>query len=428
MFAAEAHAWLAAAVGRPAADVPSTESVAVFRSLAHEAERALVADAAAWQRRKFDAGYGAIAWPEEFGGAGLTQEHARVFTRAEASYPTPSDHELRRITVNLVAPTLRTKGSPALQERFIRPFLRCDQLACQLFSEPGAGSDLAGLRTRAQLDGTDWVVNGAKVWVSGAQFADWGLLLARTDPDVPKHAGITAFLVPMAADGVKVRPIRQLTGGSSFSEVFFDDLRISDELRIGAVGEGWGVATSMLAFERNQSGSRAGVGGTWEQLLALAQRSNASTDPVRRQRLARVYVHERLRALTRQRAEEAARRSQTGAAAAMTSPAATPGPEGSMGKLLWAQGLIAIGDVAATLAGPQLVANTGVPGTYAWAEHVLGAPGFRIAGGSDEIQRNILAERVLSLPREPRREPRPGPAAGIKGSRPSGTNEVADAR
>ena len=310
-------------------------------------------------------------------------------SRAEASYPTPPDHELRRITVNLVAPTLRTKGSPALQERFIRPFLRCDQLACQLFSEPGAGSDLAALGTRARLDGRDWVVNGAKVWVSGAQFADWGLLLARTDPDVPKHAGITAFLVPMASDGVRVRPIRQLTGGCSFNEVFFDDLRISDELRIDAIGEGWRVATSMLAFERNQSGSRAGVGGSWEQLLALAQRSSVGNDPVLRQRLVRVYIHERLRALTRQRAEEVARRSQT------------PGPEGSMGKLLWVQGLIEIGNVAATLTGPQLIADTGTPGTYVWAEHVLGAPGFRIAGGSDEIQRNILAERILGLPGEP---------------------------
>ena len=361
----------------------------MFHSLPHEAERALIAAAAAWQRRKFEAGYGAIAWPQDFGGAGLTQEHARVFTRAETSYPTPLDHELRRITVNLVAPTLWTKGRPALQQRFIRPFLRCDQLACQLFSEPGAGSDLAGLATRARLEGAGWVINGAKVWVSGAQFADWGLLLARTDPQVSKHVGLTAFLVPMGAGGIQVRPIRQMTGGSSFNEVFFDNLRVSDELRIGAVGEGWGVATAMLAFERNQSGSRAGVGGSWEQLLALAQRCRSGIDPVLRQRLVRVYIHERLRGLTRQRAEEAARRSQT------------PGPEGSMGKLLWVQGLIAIGEVAATLAGPQMVADTGAPGAYAWAEHVLGAPGFRIAGGSDEIQRNILGERVLGLPREP---------------------------
>ena len=388
-FAAQAHAWLAAAVGPPAVAGPSTEDVAVFHSLPHEAERALIAAAAAWQRRKFEAGYGAIAWPPDLGGAGLTQEHAHVFTRAEASYPTPPDHELRRITVNLVAPTLWTKGRPALQQRFIRPFLRCDQLACQLFSEPGAGSDLAGLATRAQPEGAGWVINGAKVWVSGAQFADWGLLLARTDPEVPKHVGLTAFLVPMRADGIQVRPIRQMTGGSSFNEVFFDNLRFSDELRIGAVGEGWAVATAMLAFERNQSGSRAGVGGSWEQLLALAQRRRSGIDPVLRQRLVRVYIHERLRGLTRQRAEEAARRSQT------------PGPEGSMGKLLWVQGLIAIGEVAATLAGPQMVADTGVPGAYAWAEHMLGAPGFRIAGGSDEIQRNILAERVLGLPREP---------------------------
>lgn len=388
-FAAEAHAWLAAAIDRRPTNGAMNDDVAVFHSLPHEAERALVAGAAAWQRRKFEAGYGAIAWPEEFGGAGLTQEHARMFTRAEASYPTPPDHELRRITVNLVAPTLRSKGSAALQDRFIRPFLRCDQLACQLFSEPGAGSDLAGLSTRAKPDGGDWVVNGSKVWVSGAQFADWGLLLARTDPHVPKHAGITAFLVPMTDDRVQVRPIRQQTGGSSFNEVFFDDLRISDKLRIDAVGEGWRVATSMLAFERNQSGSRSGVGGSWGQLLALAKRSNVGTNSALRQQLVRVFVHERLRALTRQRAEEAALRSET------------PGPEGSIGKLLWVQGLIAIGNVAATLLGPQLIADTGASGTYSWAEHVLGAPGFRIAGGSDEIQRNILAERILGLPSEP---------------------------
>lgn len=378
------------ASGPAASQVAGPDDVAVFRNMPFDEERALLQRGMAWQRRKFDAGYGAISWPTEFGGAGLTASHERVFQEEERRCDLPSSHESLRITVNLAAPTLREVGTPAQHRRFLRSFLRCDELVCQLFSEPNAGSDLASVATMARRDGDEWVINGAKVWASGAQFASWGVLVTRTDPDVPKHQGLTVFLLPMDRQGVEVRPIRQMSGGASFNEVFLTDVRVSDELRLGAIGRGWPVALTMLKFERAQSGSKTGVGGSLEQLLTLARASDRMGDPAVRQRIVEVYMHERLRAITRKRAEDARRSGKE------------PGPEGSIGKLAWSQGLTAIGDAAALLLGPLMIADTGRRGTYAWSEHVLGAPGFRIAGGADEIQRNIIAERVLGLPPEPR--------------------------
>jgi alkylation response protein AidB-like acyl-CoA dehydrogenase len=392
-FARRADAWLAQRLPRrPAGHAPvGADDVAVFHNLTFEQEARIVAAAAAWQTQKWQAGYGAIDWPPEFGGAGLSVEHVRLFSAIEAGFVVPADHELRRITTNLVAPTLRKFGSADQTSLLLPGILGCRQLVCQLFSEPCAGSDLAGLSTKAVRYAADaWIVNGSKVWVSGAQFADWGLLIARTDPDVPKHAGLTAFLVPMRSDGMEVRPIRQMSGGTSFNEVFLTEVRLSDDLRLGAVGEGWQVALAMLSFERNQSGSKAGVGGSWEQLLMLARLRRRRLDPVLREQLVATYLHERVRELTRRRADQA-RAGGRGV-----------GPEGSIGKLLWVQGLTAIGEAAARLLGPDILADSGESGTYAWAAHLLGAPGFRIAGGSDEIQRNIIAERVLGLPPEPR--------------------------
>ncbi|WP_219632784.1 acyl-CoA dehydrogenase family protein [Haloechinothrix aidingensis] len=366
------------------------DDVAVFRNMSFEDERKLLDECMAWQQAKFDAGYGAISWPAEFDGAGLTIAHERAFQEEERSFKVPSSHESLRITVNLAAPMLREVGTPWQQERFVRSFLRCDELACQLFSEPNAGSDLAGIAMTARPDGDEWVLNGTKVWSSGAQFASWGVLVARTDPDVPKHRGMTAFLLPINSPGIEVRPIRQMSGGTSFNEVFLTDVRISDDLRLGAVGQGWSVALTMLKFERAQSGSSEAVGGSLEQLLTLAKETDRVRDPAVRQRIVQVYMHERLRAVTRQRVEDARRCGKE------------PGSEGSIGKLAWSQGLIAIGEAAALLLGPLMIADTGRRGTYAWSEHVLGAPGFRIAGGTDEVQRNIIAERVLGLPPEPR--------------------------
>jgi len=388
-FAAEARSWLVARL--PPADRDhrtwgeGSDDVSVFHRLSFDAEKILLERAMAWQQEKYDAGYGAITWPAEYGGAGLTVAHEQAFNEVEAEFAAPDGHETFAVTTHLVAPTVRLFGTAGQQARFVRRFLRAEELCCQLFSEPGAGSDLAGLATKAERDGERWVLNGQKVWSSGAQFAGWGELIARTDPAVPKHAGMTAFLVPLGAPGVEIRPIRQMSGGSSFNEVFLTDVRIGDELRLGAVGEGWKVALTTLGFERGGSGTR-GVGGSWERLLGLARWLGRTADPVVRQQLASVYIHQQVRRMNAARI------------AAATAAGQPPGPEGSIGKLLWVAGLTEIGQMAASLLGPRLIADTGEWGTYAWADHVLGAPGYRIAGGSDEIQRTIIAERVLGLP------------------------------
>jgi alkylation response protein AidB-like acyl-CoA dehydrogenase len=392
-FAKAARSWLAERLP------PSTESsghwgegsddVSVFHRLSFEEERDLLQRAMRWRQEKFDAGYGAITWPEEYGGAGLTPEHERVYRAVESGFVTPSGHETFAVTTGLIAPTVRLYGTAEQRAVFVRRFLRAEELCCQLFSEPGAGSDLAGLGTQAVRDGDYWVINGQKVWSSGAQFSAWGELIARTDPDAPKHAGLTAFLVPMDSPGVEVRPIRQMSGGSSFNEVFFTGVRLPDRLRLGGVGEGWRVALTTLGFERGGTGGR-GVGGSWERLLALARWLGRSSEPLMRQRLASVYSNQRLQSLNRARAQ------------AQADSGRPPGPEGSVGKLLWVRGLTEIAEVAAELLGPRITADTGEWGTFAWNDHLLGAPGYRIAGGSDEIQRNIIGERVLGLPPEPR--------------------------
>jgi alkylation response protein AidB-like acyl-CoA dehydrogenase len=222
------------------------------------------------------------------------------------------------------------------------------------------------------------------VWTSGAQFADWGYLLARTDPDVPKHRGLTAFLVPMRAAGVEVRPLRQMTGGSSFNEVFFDALRVNDDLRLGGVGDGWRVAMTTLGFERVATGDSEHI-AFWRRVRMLAERLGAARDPVVRQRLARLYTTFMLLDWTNHRADAALRSAQT------------PGPEGSIRKLAWSRSLLEASEVVSMLLGPRLVADSGEWGMFAWSEFVTGAPGSRIAGGSDEVQRNIMGERVLGL-------------------------------
>lgn len=393
-FADAAESWLSERVPiRPKVEEEwgaGSDDVSVFHNLSYDQERRLLDRAMTWQHEKFDAGYGAITWPAEFGGAGLSAAHERAFADLEARYQTPGRHETFSVTVGLIAPTVRLLGTPEQQERFVRRFLRAEELCCQLFSEPGAGSDLAGLGTRATRDGDDWIVTGQKVWSSGAQFSEWGELIARTDPDVPKHAGMTAFLIPMDVAGVEVRPIRQMSGGTSFNEVFFQEVRIPDSLRLGDVGKGWNVALTTLGFERNHSGGGIGAGGSWEQVAALARWLGRCDDPVVRQRLAAAYTNQKVRHWTLARSEAAVR------------DGAAPGPEGSLGKQMWVNGLREIGELASSLLGPRITADTGEWGTFAWNAHLLGAPGYRIAGGSDEVQHNIIAERVLGLPGEPR--------------------------
>ena len=371
--------------------------VSVFADMTFEEERDHIAAITAWIQQKATVGYHAPDLDPSYGGLGLSRKHARALGRVEREFVSPGRHELVSVTCGLVAPTIFHLGSEELKQRFVADLRAARILCCQLFSEPGAGSDLAGLSTRAERDGDEWVINGQKVWSSGAQFSQWGELIARTDPDVSKHEGLTAFMLPLDAPGVEVRPIRQMSGGSSFCEVFFDDVRIPDSLRIGGVGDGWKVATTTLSFERDHSesgGEGSATGGSWRQLLGTAQAMGVTDDPVVRDQLMQIYVHQRVESWTNRRAADLSR-------------SGTPGPEGSLGKLLWTEGMRKMSDVVSGVLGAHLVADTGTWGTFEWNAHVLGAPGYRIAGGSDEVQRNIIGERVLGLPREPRADTGP---------------------
>jgi acyl-CoA dehydrogenase len=295
----------------------------------------------------------------------------------------------------MIAPTILAHAIPEVKEQYLRRLYRGDLVACQLFSEPVAGSDLAGIQTRAVRDGDEWIVSGQKVWTSGAQYSDIGEIITRTDPDKPKHKSLTMFLVDMNAQGVDVRPLRQMTGGASFNEVFFDDVRIPDTHRLGDVDEGWGVALTTLMNERAAiGGGGLGTGGSSAmsiaRLVETARWIGVSDEPVIRQRLADVYVHNHAAQYTTQRAVAKVKAGQT------------PGPEMSILKLALTQNAMRVSDLVSDMLGPRLAADTGEWGTYAWAEFVLGIPGMRVAGGTDEILRNIVGERVLGLPKEPK--------------------------
>ncbi len=396
-FGARAEAWIAERLPRRPDVVADTrwgegsDNIALFHNLSATDERAVVDRYRGWFQEKASQGFHAITWDPAYGGLGLGREYDAAFSTAESKFVTPSTHEAVSITRDLIGPTLRAHGTDEQRARYVAPLLRTDEMWCQLMSEPGAGSDVAGMTTRAERHDDTWVVNGQKVWTSGAQFANYGYLLARTDPDAPKHKGITAFIVDMTSPGLTVRPLRQMSGGSSFNEVFFDDVVIPDANRIDAVGKGWSVAITTLGFERSSvTGGRGRVvGGHMIRLLELAQHFEAGKDPVLRQDLARAWINQRILGLNSQRVKANLRAGQT------------PGPEGSIGKLGWTKGLNEIAEVASRILGASLTADTGAWGTYAWVDFVLGARGYRIAGGTDEIQRNIIAERALGLPREP---------------------------
>jgi len=395
-FTETAEAWLAAHVERrPPKDAlrwgEGSDRVAVLQNLRPDEERAHLEALKAWQRCKADAGYASISWPAEYGGLGLPREYEREFTRLERFFDTPPAHEAMSISINIEAPTILALGSDDQKRRWVASLRRGDQLCCQLFSEPGAGSDLGSIALRAERDGDEWVLNGQKVWTSGAQFAGVGVVIARTDPSAPRQAAMTAFLVEMDTPGVEVRPLRQMTGGCSFNEVFFSDARIPDGNRLGDVGAGWHAMMTTLAFERVAAAGGTGSGNNlFGRLVLLARHTGRDDDPVVRQLLTDLYIQSRVKSLTQQRA------------AARVRAGGVPGPEGSIGKLAHTIWLQRTTHVASMLLGPRLLADTGEWGTYAWGELVLGTPGMRLGGGTDEIQRNTIAERGLGLPREPR--------------------------
>ncbi len=404
-FRREARAWLeangelaptaaTASDGDEDADIEwgvGSDNVAVFHNRTEDQERNQLERAAAWQRKKFDAGYGMLSWPIELGGRGLPVSYVRAWNAEESRFVIPDAGELPPTSMGLIAPTVAAYGTPEQKQRWIKPIMRQDEYGCQLFSEPTAGSDLASVTTKAVRDGDEWVLNGQKVWTSGAMFAQWGLAITRHDFDLPKHKGLTAFMVPLDAPGVEIRPIRQMSGGACFNEVFLTDVRLSDaDYRLGGVGDGWRVALTCLGFERDHSGGGGAVGGGVRRVFATAKHFGLTEDPIIRQVLAELYIHQKLSQYTNRRA------------AARLKAGQTPGPEGSLSKLMWTANMKRVSDAMDHLLGPRLIADTGEWGTYAWSEQVLGAPGYRIAGGSDEIQRNIIGERVLGLPAEPR--------------------------
>jgi alkylation response protein AidB-like acyl-CoA dehydrogenase len=323
-------------------------------------------------------GWSVPTWPRELGGAGLGPDLASVWNEELARFEVPDLYPFR-IGLNMVGPTLLKHATPEQQRRWLPGIATGKEIWCQLFSEPGAGSDLAGLATRARRHQDGWELTGQKVWSSRAQYARWGLLLARSDPDAEKHAGITCFVLPMDARGVEVRPLRQMNGDAHFNEVFLDRVVISDSQRLGEPGEGWAVARTTLAHERTAAGNSDAI--TPEQLIELARRQGRAQDPVIRQRLAEFIIQFEVARLTAER---------------MRSSAGAAGPHGSASKLRMVRVQKAAADLAADLLG---VALTTTPGQ--WQTLVLTAPSLSIRGGTDEVQRGILAERVLNLPREP---------------------------
>jgi acyl-CoA dehydrogenase len=383
-FRAECRAWLAAnAAPRPAGTTTSVTGVLGSDIDTPDAlERAR-----AYQARAAADGWAAISWPRAHGGRDATFVEQVVFGDEASRFEVP-DHVFR-IGIVMGGPTVIAHGTDAQRGRWLPPLLTGEEIWCQLFSEPGAGSDLAGLTTTATRDGDEWVVNGQKVWSSGAHYSRWGMLLARTDLDLPKHAGITYFLLDMETPGIEVRPLRQMTGAAHFNEVFFTDVRIPDTDRLGDVNDGWRVAQTTLLNERAAIAELIGAVNPAFGLADLARAAAADgrpgcQDPRVRQRIAQSYAQGEILRYVGLRIVSAFSRG------------VLPGPEASIAKLAMAELLRSTSDVALGLLGP---AATALPGP--WVMQLLAAPAVRIAGGSDEIQRNIIGERVLGLPKEP---------------------------
>ncbi|MCU1453982.1 MAG: acyl-CoA dehydrogenase [Acidimicrobiales bacterium] len=369
------------------------DDVALFEEITPEEEQRQLTEAKAWLATRAKADLHWIAGPTDLGGRGLTSAHEALYRSLETRYQVPNQGFFG-IGFGMVAPTILAHATEPVKQRYLPAMYSGDIVGCQLFSEPGAGSDLAGLQTKAERDGDEWLITGQKVWTSGAHYSDIGEIICRTDPDLPKHAGLTGFVVDMHAPGVEVRPLRQMTGGASFNEVFFDEVRVPDDHRLGDVNQGWTVALTTLMNERASIGGGGGGGGgmglaSASRLIQMLQHFGLDQDPVARQELARLYTGYQVAKYTNQRA------------AAKLKAGGLPGPELSIGKLALTANLTATGDFVARVLGPRLMADTGEWGTYAWSTFICGTPGMRIAGGSDETLRNIIGERVLGLPKEP---------------------------
>ncbi len=340
----------------------------------------------AWQRRLFEHGWAGLTWPREYGGGGGEPWQARIFSEVAVGYEEAPG--FIGATIAMLGPTLLRHGTEDQKRRFLPGLLSGGLAFCQLFSEPGAGSDLAGLAARADRDGDEFVVNGQKVWNSQAQFCDWGFLLVRTDPGAPKHRGITFLLVDMATPGIETRPLVQMNGAAHFNEVFLTDVRIPVSNVVGEIGGGWGPARTVLLNESAFIGDRKGT-TVMSPLLELARRHSRLEDPVVRQRLADAWARERMQRWMGETIQNAVRRGEP------------PPMDPSLIKLFAAESKLRTGELATALGALAVVADTGEAAR--WARHeLMGRFAVSIGGGTNEVMRNNLAERSLGLPREPR--------------------------
>ena len=384
-FRAQARAWIDANAPKQFETELAKASLGRIRLQKHD----IVEVAKAWQRKKSEGGWVCLHWPKEYGGRGATAVERVIWQQEEGIYfklTTPF-----QIGEGMCGPTLMAYGSEADKRRYLPRIASGEEIWCQLFSEPSAGSDVAGLRTRAERDGDYWIINGQKIWTSGAHYSDYGILITRTDPTVPKHKGLTMFYIDMRSPGVEVRPIKQANGMQEFNEVFFTNLRVPDLQRLGAVGDGWNVSLTTLMNERISIGARLATG--FAELFdfccnLMTEDGLAIDDRATRSRLANWAVKNSGLKYTSMRAISALSKGER------------PGPENSIGKLVSGTMLQDIATYAMDLQGANGMLNDPETAEAAgqFQAMLMSSPSTRIAGGTDEILRNIIAERVLGLP------------------------------
>jgi alkylation response protein AidB-like acyl-CoA dehydrogenase len=381
-FRARARAWLAANALRRASGDDEAESEA-------RGQAAVLAEQKAFQAKLYDAGFAGITWPKEYGGQGLTGAEQIIWSQESRDYDLPTG--VFFIGISMPGNTLVELGTEEQKKRYLPKMLRGEEIWCQLFSEPGAGSDVASLQTSAVRDGDEWVLNGQKVWTSGAQYSDFGAILARTDPTRPKHNGISMFIVDMHAPGVTVRPLKVATGHSPFNEVFFDNVRIPADALIGEENKGWDAAVVMLRHERiaiGTMGSSRTNPLAYDSLRDLAAGLGRTSDQGVRRELAELYARGRAMQLFALLLREEAQAGRL------------PGARGSVAKLAGSDLGRFAGNVAADVLGDQ-IAGFDSDELQAVTMSIVAAPGNAIAGGTSEIQRNIIGERVLGLAKDP---------------------------
>ena len=355
-----------------------------------DADTTALGRAKSFQLALSEAGLAGITYSKEYGGAGLTDSQQEIFNGIASGWNSPTSPF--SISHGMCLPMLNQFGTHEQKLQFMPDNISGKTIWCQLFSEPGAGSDVASLATRAVLDGDEWIINGQKVWTSGAHYCDYGIVVARTDPSLPKHRGLTMFIIDMADSAIDVRPLKQISGGKGFNEIFFTDLRIPVDYQLGELNQGWNLAVSMLMFERVSIGASAGGlnADRSSDLIKLAQKNGRSKDPLMRQKLADLWIREKIKSFIGQRIRDAVSAGQV------------PGPEGSIAKLNGALLARTIRDTSIELVktSAQAWEKDNSDGNQ-WAVGCLAAAGISIAGGTDEVQRNIIGERVLGLPKEP---------------------------